>query len=83
MPKISKLQARQLKIPKSSIQSILINNKIPIQRAKDWLYEHKFYNNTIRKQKNYNRFRQEHDIEGATFAEKHFTPEIIFVYQYY
>ena len=83
MPKISKLQARNLKIPKSSIQSILISNKVPLQRSKDWLHQHNFINNMMRKQKNYNRFRQEHDIEGARFAEKHYSPEIIFVYMYY
>jgi len=83
MPKITKEEAKELNIPNTSVQSILINKNISINEQKKWLGTHKFKYGKHRSQKNYIRWNQLPDIKNAFFTEKHITPDIIFVYQFY
>lgn len=81
---ITKEEAYALRLPKTNLQTILISNKININKAKKWL-KHHGYNNEYDEIDtwHYNRFRQNPPIIGARYYSKKINDNLIFIYQTY
>jgi hypothetical protein len=84
MPLISKSKARQMGIPKKSLQTVLFNKSaFDVRTAKAWLRKHNMVNSYWRKTANQIRFMNVPDIKDASFFAKKITPDITFVFQEY
>lgn len=83
MPEVSISQAKKLKIPKHSLQTILISKQISKKDAIKWLKENNLRYDYYRTTINNMRFMQINPIEGANFYTKKINPYINFVYQEY
>jgi len=83
MPTITFDQARKFGIPKKSLQTIEIPLTYSLIQSIDWLTKNGYKHNTMRKTKNFRRFRQERDIAGATYYSKKLPNGIVLVWQNY
>lgn len=83
MPKISFQHARDLGIPRTSIQTIEIPLAYPLDQSIQWLKHHGFEHKNMRATKNFRRFRQLPDIAGARYFTKQLADGIDLVFQTY
>jgi hypothetical protein len=84
MPLITKAKAKQMGIPKKTLQTILFNlNTFDVTTAKVWLKKHNYANSYWRKSANQIRFMQTPDIKDATYYGKRITPNITLIFQEY
>ena len=83
MPRISKLAARVFKIPKNSLQTVLIKDDVSLDDAKAWLKEHGLNYGKHRRTKNFWRFIQVNPINGAEFYSKVLPNGVELVFQKY
>lgn len=84
MPTISALEAKRLKIPKTSLKTIIFDNQHwTVPMAKKWLKDHDYKFNTYRKTINTIRFKQNPDIKYGIFWSKRLNNNIILTFQQY
>lgn len=83
MPLITKRQAIDMGIRNPSLQTILIPLSWSLKDSRAWLKKHGFLWMYHRFTKNYRRFAQTYNIEGADFYSKILDNGITMVYQKY
>ena len=67
MPLISQQEARQMGIPKKTLQTILISRKHTLAESKQWLKDNNYANSYYRTTANFRRFMQTPPIKGAKY----------------
>ena len=83
MPRLTKSQAIQLNLPSTTLQTIEIPVSWSQQKAVGWLVHHGFNNNGYRTTRNYHRYWQTGDIQGAKYFSKKLPDGVVMVWQQY
>lgn len=83
MPRVSKLIARIFKIPKNSLQTVLIPISVSLADSRNWLKDHDLNYNSYRSTENFRRFIQVNPIKGAEFYSKTLPNGVELVFQKY
>lgn len=83
MPLITKAKAKQMGISHKSLQTIEIPKTVSLKDSRDWLKSKGYLYQNHRLTKNFRRFIQAYDIEGADYYSKKLPNGFILVFQHY
>ena len=83
MPLITKAKAQEMGISRKSLQTIEIPKAFTLKDSREWLKKHGYLWQYHRLTKNFRRFAQTYDIEGAKFYSKKLPNEVVMVWQEY